>query len=84
MKADLFTRRAQFDRRVAKAFKGSNMTADEFLDSDKYNEMRDKYDADLADLSFGGKALAPAAKPVKGNKDLDAARARVDDLLRSQ
>ena len=81
MKADLFTRRAQFDRRAAKEFKNSNMSADEFLDSDKYNDMRVKYDADLADLSFGGKALAPAAKPVKGNKDLDAARARVDDLL---
>jgi hypothetical protein len=84
MKADLFTRRAQFDRRVAKEFKNSKMTADEFLDSDKYSEMRDKYNADLADLSFGGKALAPTAKPVKGNKNLDAARARVDDLLRNQ
>lgn len=64
MKADLLTRRAQFDRRVAKAFKDSKMTADEFLDSDKYNEMRDKYNEDLAELSSGSKVLAPAAKPA--------------------
>jgi len=65
MKADLMTRRAQFDRRVAKAFKDSKMTADEFLDSDRYNEMRDKYNDDLAELSSGSKVLAPApAKPA--------------------
>jgi len=65
MKADLMTRRAQFDRRVAKEFKGSKMTADEFLDSDKYNEMRDKYNEDLAELSSGSKVLAPnPAKPT--------------------
>ena len=65
MKADLLTRRAQFDRRVAKAFKDSKMTADEFLDSDRYNEMRDKYNDDLAELSSGSKVLAPApAKPA--------------------
>jgi len=65
MKADLMTRRAQFDRRVAKAFKDSKMTADEFLDSDRYNEMRDKYNEDLAELSSGSKVLAPApAKPA--------------------
>lgn len=71
MKADLLTRRAQFDRRVAKAFKSSKMTADEFLDSDKYNEMRDKYNEDLADLSSGSKVLTaapakPAAAPAAG------------------
>lgn len=65
MKADLLTRRAQFDRRVAKVFKDSKMTADEFLDSDKYNEMRDKYNEDLAELSSGSKVLAPTpAKPA--------------------
>jgi hypothetical protein len=68
MKADLLTRRAQFDRRVAKAFKGSKMSADEFLNSDKYEEMRDKYNEDLADLSAGSKVLAPArpAAPAAG------------------
>jgi hypothetical protein len=65
MKADLMTRRAQFDRRVAKAFKDSKMTADEFIDSDRYMEMRDKYNEDLAELSSGSKILAPApTKPA--------------------
>jgi hypothetical protein len=59
MKADLLTRRAQFDRRIAKVFKDTKMTADEFLDSDKYNEARDKYNEDLAGLSSGSKVLAP-------------------------
>ena len=70
MKADLLTRRAQFDRRVAKAFKASKMTADEFLTSDKYDEMRDKYNEDLADLSAGSKVLVapkPTAPAAGGN-----------------
>lgn len=67
MKADLITRRAQFDRRVAREFKASKMTADQFLDSDKYTAMRDKYNEDLADLSAGSKVLTPApAKPAAG------------------
>lgn len=74
MKADLMTRRAQLDRRVAKVFKDSKMTADEFLDSDKYNEMRDKYNEDLADLSSGSKVLQqtppkPAAAPAAGGAE---------------
>jgi hypothetical protein len=65
MKADLLTRRAQFDRRVAKVFKDSKMTADEFIDSDRYMEMRDKYNEDLAELTSGSKVLGPApAKPA--------------------
>jgi hypothetical protein len=65
MKADLMTRRAQFDRRVAKVFKDSKMTADEFIDSDRYMEMRDKYNDDLAELTSGSKVLGPApAKPA--------------------
>jgi hypothetical protein len=67
-KADLLTRRAQFDRRVAKAFKDSKMTADDFIDSDKYNEMRDKYNVDLSELATGSKILVapPAVKPPSG------------------
>ena len=65
MKADLLTRRAQFDRRVEKAFKSSKMSASEFLASDKYDEMRDKYNEDLADLASGSKVLtATPAKPA--------------------
>ena len=66
MKADLMTRRAQFDRKAAKALKASKMTADEFLDSDEYNEMRDKYDVELADLSSGSTILVPAKKAEQG------------------
>jgi hypothetical protein len=74
MKADLITRRAQFDRRVAREFKASKMTADQFLDSDKYSAMRDKYNEDLADLAAGSKVLqqtppkpaSPAASPAGG------------------
>ena len=85
MKADLLTRRAQFDRKVARVFKGSKMTADEFLDSDKYSEMRDKYNEDLSDLTSGSKILVPAsAKPASKNKDLDAAKARVNAILEKQ
>ena len=64
IKADLLTRRAQFDRRVAKAFKESKMTADEFLDSDKYDQMRDKYNEDLSDLASGSKILVAPPKPA--------------------
>ena len=85
MKADLLTRRAQFDRKVARVFKGAKMTADEFLNSDDYFKMRDKYDEDLAELVSGSKILVPStAKPVSKNKDLDAARARVDAILEKQ
>jgi hypothetical protein len=59
IKSDLMTRGAQFDRLVAKTFKASKMTADEFLDSDKYSQLRDKYNSDMSELSFGGKTLAP-------------------------
>ena len=64
MKADLLTRRAQFDRRAAKAFKDSKMTADEFLDSKIYEEMRDKYNEDLAELASGSKILVQPTKPA--------------------
>lgn len=90
MKADLLTRRAQFDRRVATAFKAAaknkQMSADEFLDSDDYAQMRDKYNEDLADLSSGGKMLAPnpaqSSTPPRSGKDLSSARKRVDAILK--
>jgi len=81
MKADMLTRRAQFDRRVAKAFKDSKMTADEFLDSDKYMEMRDKYNQDLAELASGSKILVQPPKPASSTGNLSAARARVREEL---
>jgi len=84
MKADLMTRRAQFDRKAAKAFKASKMTADEFLDSDEYSQMRVKYDVDLADLSSGSTILMPAKKAEQGaaqDPSLKAARDRVKQEL---
>ena len=70
IKADLLTRRAQFDRRAVKAFRESKMTNSEFIESDKYNEMRDAYNTDLAELASGSKILvmpsAPAANPSAG------------------
>jgi hypothetical protein len=46
------------------------MTADEFLNSDRYDTMRDKYNEDLADLASGSKILVeppkPAAAPAAG------------------
>jgi hypothetical protein len=64
-KADVLTLRAQKDRHVAKAFKDSKMTADEFLDSDKYSEIMDKFNTDIAEIATGSKILvAPTAKPA--------------------
>jgi hypothetical protein len=84
MKADLLTRRAQFDRRVAKAFKDSKMSPEEFLDSKIYEEMRDKYNEDLADLASGERRLVPAPRtpaPAGQNPGLDAARERARRAL---
>jgi hypothetical protein len=70
IKADLLTRRAQFDRKAAKAFRESKLPANEFIESDKYNEMRDAYNTDLAELASGSKVLVapnkPAAAPSAG------------------
>ena len=86
MKADLLIRRAQFDRKAAKAFKESKMTAEDFIDSDKYTEMRDKYNVDLADLASGSKVLVtrPMATPSSGTpaaSSLKAAQDRVREEL---
>jgi hypothetical protein len=66
MKADLLTRRAQFDRRAAKAFnaasKKSKITAEDFLDSKEYEKLRDDYDVELSELAVGNKVLAPAPR----------------------
>jgi hypothetical protein len=71
MKADLLTKRAQFDRKVNKAFKASKMTAEEFLDSEQYEKMRDEYNEQLAGISVGALryqsgAATPAAAPQAG------------------
>jgi hypothetical protein len=83
MKADLLTAKAQFDKRAYKAFKSSGMTADEFLDSPKYEQMHVKLMEDLSGISTGLTKLAPAAaKPAKGGKDLDSAKQRLEELTK--
>ena len=82
MKADLLTRRAQFDRRVARAFKDSKMSADEFLDSKVYEDLRDKYNEDLADLASGQRRMVPASSSAPATSPgLDEARRRARAAL---
>ena len=65
-KADLLTAKAQFDRKAARAFKASKMTADEFLDSDDYMKMYDQYYEDISGIATGLSSYqSPAAKPAK-------------------
>jgi len=58
-KADLLTAKGQFDRQAARAFKAvkSKMTAEEFLDSDQYMSMYDKYYQNIADIASGSKTF---------------------------
>jgi len=73
-KANLLTAKGQFDRQAARAFKASKMTAEEFLDSDQYMGMYDKYFEDISKIATGLKSYqkppaaapaAPAANPAK-------------------
>lgn len=66
MKADLITRRAQFDRQVYRAWKDSKMDADEFLDSEDYRTMRKKYNEDLTDIAVGSKMFPNITPPAGG------------------
>jgi hypothetical protein len=68
IKADIMTRRAQFDRRVNKAFKSSKMTADQFLNSSQYDEMRDEYNKELAKISVGELQFAPKPSAAPSGK----------------
>mgnify|MGYP003645586215 CR=1 FL=1 len=64
MKADILTRRAQFDRMVSRKFDDSNMTAKEFLKSDDYQKMRNEYDQELRSIALGmQKFQSGAGKP---------------------
>lgn len=90
IKADLFALRAQFDIQANRAFKAARgrdkeLSAEDFLDSDEYAEMRRRHDVNLTDLVSGSKILAPSApKPSAptGGRDLDAARKRLDAILK--
>jgi hypothetical protein len=90
-KADLLTAKAQFDRRVAREFDNSKMTAKQFAKSDKYMEMYDKYFEDISEIAVGLKAYQtptaqgkPAANTMpfassadKASPSLKAAQDRV-------
>ena len=62
-KADLLTAKAQFDRQSAREFKKSKMTAEEFLDSDQYMKMYDKYYEDIQGIATGLKTY-PSPTPA--------------------
>jgi hypothetical protein len=84
IKADVLTRRAQFDRRVARAFKASNMSPEEFLDSDQYEKLRDEYNEQVSLIATGQKRLVPAASqasPKPGDPRLEEARRRARQAL---
>jgi hypothetical protein len=64
MKADLLTRRAEFDRQAYKEWKKSKLTADEFKESDDYLRMRVAYDKQLSAIALGAKMFqSGAARP---------------------
>lgn len=60
IKADILTRKAQFDRRLAREFAKSKMNADEFIKSDDYFKMRDKHVEDMTKIALGLVRLNPA------------------------
>jgi hypothetical protein len=69
IKADIMTRRAQFDKQAYREWKKSNMTMDEFYNSPKspYADLRAKYDEELSSISLGDIKFAPkqSAAPAK-------------------
>jgi hypothetical protein len=88
MKADILTARAQFDRRLNRAYGASKMTAKDFRDSDEFDKMYDEYREGLSGIISGKTMLAPplkstpSVKPAANPRDLTSARKRVDDLLK--
>lgn len=64
-KADLLTAKAQFDRQSARAFKSSKMTAEEFLDSEDYMKMYDKYYDNIVGIANGLKQYQSQASATK-------------------
>ena len=65
-KADLLTTKAQFDRKAARAFNAvkKNMTAEEFLESDEYMNLYDKYYEDISSIATGIMSYQNAASPA--------------------
>jgi hypothetical protein len=65
-KADLLTAKAEFDKKVARAFKSSNMDAEDFKNSEDYSKMFSDYYGKISDIAVGLKqfqTVAPTPKP---------------------
>jgi len=84
MKADILTRRAQFDQEAYKAYKAakkkSDISAEDFLDSKQYEDMLNSYVKELSDISVGNAKLGRREDAPKGS-GLPGAKARVDEVL---
>jgi hypothetical protein len=84
MKADILTRRAQFDQEAYKAYKAakkkSDISAEDFLDSKQYEDMLDSYVKELSKISVGEAKLGKREDAPKGS-GLTGAKARVDEVL---
>ena len=83
-KADLLTTKAQFDRKAARAFNAvkKNMTAEEFLESDEYMSLYDKYYADISSIATGIMSYPNAAPPATAPVAPPAAPAAVPSAVR--
>jgi hypothetical protein len=86
-KADLLTTKAQFDRKAARAFNAvkRKMTAEEFLESDEYMNMYDKYYEDISSIANGIKSYqspAPAAPAAAAPPAASAAPAAAPAAVR--
>jgi hypothetical protein len=79
MKADLLTTAAKFQRQMYKEWKNSKMTATEFRDSDKFEQLNDQHQENLTAILKGEKIVPSSAKPV--NTNLDALRKKANKVL---
>jgi hypothetical protein len=60
------TAKAEFDKKVARAFKSSNMDAEDFKNSEDYSKMFSDYYGKISDIAVGLKqfqTVAPTPKP---------------------
>ena len=74
MKSDILTLRAQLDRKIYRAFKASKMDADDFMRSDGYYDLIDKYNDNLASIVGGEKMIPPSGTRNRPGNVEDRAR----------
>jgi len=80
MKADLLTTAAKFQRQMYREWKNSKMTATEFRDSDKFEQLNDQHQENLTAILKGEKIVPSSAKPK--NEGLDTLKKELTDLLK--